>query len=165
MLAWIKKTWTKSQNVVACTHAMADNDFELANELFSKFENSKSARHIALGGRIRLGQRDYQDALQYFEKASRMALQRKNRHSRYVLEYCRFWISLIKKDGKHELYRDAAHRLKPTRAVLFCLPLAPKEWRDEIDDSPKELMANFRYAQQKSRYSLDGSIDFKSIVK
>lgn len=162
MFTWFRKTLTFSKAVAACADAMVDDDYESAKKHFSVFENSSRPRHIAMGGRIKLGERDYEGALRCFEKASKIASQNKKERERYVLEYCKFWISLIKKDGMHEVHRNAAHSLKPSRSALFCLPLATKEFREEQNTPANGRPTKFDYKHAKATYKLDGSIDFKA---
>tara|TARA_R110002074_G_scaffold42291_5_gene111390 strand:- start:818 stop:1315 length:498 start_codon:yes stop_codon:yes gene_type:complete len=148
--------------VANCVDACREDDVESAKKHYSQFEESNEARHVALGGRIRLMERDLKGARRYFERAARAVSQKRNKHHRYVLEYCSFYLSLMNKDGMHEQHRDAALSLKPTRTMFNMLPLAPKNWQQQQDASAPNPSNNFKYAPSKSDYSLEAFINFKS---
>ncbi|WP_373490345.1 hypothetical protein [Parasphingorhabdus sp.] len=105
----VAEPFAVAKAVVACRK----DDVELAKKYYSKFEESDQARHVALGGQIRLMEGDYEGARRYFEKAVRAVSQERNKSHRYVLEYCSFYLSLLKNDGMHEQHLDAAFSVSP----------------------------------------------------
>lgn len=148
--------------VANCVEACRKDDVESAKKHYSQFEESNEARHVALGGQIRLMERDYEGARRYFEKAARAVSQKRNKRHRYVWEYCSYYLSLMKNDGMHEQHLDAAFSLKPSRFLFRMLPLAPKDWQQPQDASAPNPSTNFKYAPSKSDYSLEVSVNFKS---
>jgi hypothetical protein len=137
----IWRAYVQAKAMVECRRALLEGDIVTAKRRYSLFQDSELPRNVALGARIKLMENDIMGAKLLLEKAANQASRKKDKHNKYVLEYCNFYLSLMNKDGRHEEHRNKAINLQPTRAVFETLPLAPYEFHSEAnseDKSPNE---------------------------
>lgn len=103
-----------------------------ARNYFSKFEVSEVPRHIAMGARISLLENDSQTAETLLRRAVSIADQKGGADNKYVGEYCRYFLSIINRDGKHEIYRNRAIELSVSSVVKDSLPLPSNDVLSEF---------------------------------
>lgn len=122
----ISKIWRKlvqAPSIAGCRRSLREDDIVSARNYYSKFQDSQVPRHIALGARITLLEKDSASAKLLLERAASLAVQKKDENNKYVLEYCNYFLSIINKDGRHEEHRIKALDMRPSEVFLDSLPL------------------------------------------
>lgn len=109
--------------VARCRRALRAHNIKLANDYYEKFHESLNPCHVALGARIRVLQKNYEEGRMLFIKAKALIGNSENEDLRYIAEYCNYFLSLLDKDKRHEEFRIAANKFSPSSKVRDALPL------------------------------------------
>jgi hypothetical protein len=106
---------------------MRESDLVSARKHYSKFQDSEIPRHIAMGARLYLEERDFDRAKILLKKAFTAAARKKAKHNRYVCEYCDYYLRRMNGDEDAEDYRLTALAIKPSSSLIDALPLFRRE--------------------------------------
>ncbi len=127
MFKKIKRAFVQSPAVVAFRDSMRNNDLVSARIHYLKFQESEIPRHIAMGARLHLEERDFDKAKILLKQALKAASQKKAKHNRYVCEYCKYHLSRMNGNEDAEDLRLNALAMQPSSSLFDVLPLFRRE--------------------------------------
>ncbi len=123
MLKKVRHFYVQVLSVAAFRESMQENDLVSARKHYSKFQDSKIPRLVAMGARLSLMERDLNTAKVLFAQALKTASEKKGKRNRYVCEYCKYYLSRMNGETDAEDIRLNALAMEPSRYLFDSLPL------------------------------------------